>query len=409
MEKSFKLFVFVFAFFRLLSSFSQDSPHVSPDASSHLYDCVIKSIVLIECGDSSGSGFVARMRNVNYLFTNKHVIRSGNPVVAKLLDGQKLSLGTCQIADGVDLARFIVKTPVSALSISSSEPKIGQNVFIYGNSDGAGVATEIKGKILGVSGSLVETDAPFVQGNSGSAILADDGSVIGVATFALRADPSPSDWVKAGTRFSGTRRFGVRFNVRKWIPFDRDKIVQSEYAAIETPVGIGLRRFVIKGGNEYYFSGFCDVAFLAPKQAYYSPILHISCIFEIGNTRVVRSVLVTKPDTLESRSAAMSQSEIHSLSYNNPDISSSSQQRVTFGLKSLPDNRGFFSICRGLNRLRIPPKLIAYHLEVWSGGCIVADYSSVSYATLISKRIPTDWYHWNKYPNLFRYSEYSEY
>ena len=109
MEKSFKLFVFAFALSRLLSSFSQDIPHVSPDASSHLYDCVIKSIVLIECGDSSGSGFVARMRNVNYLFTNKHVIRSGNPVVAKLLDGQKLSLGTCQIADGVDLARFIVK------------------------------------------------------------------------------------------------------------------------------------------------------------------------------------------------------------------------------------------------------------------------------------------------------------
>ena len=406
MRNFFKQIVFAFVFSLLLSAFCQEFPPISPAVSSNLYDRVIKSIALIECGDSSGSGFVARMRNVNYLFTNKHVIRSGNPVVARLLDGQKLSLGSCQIADGVDLARFTLKTPVPALDISSSEPKIGQNVLIYGNSDGAGVATEIKGKVLGVSSTLVETDAPFVQGNSGSAIIADDGTVIGVATFARRADPSPSDWVKAGTRFSGVRRFGVRFNVRRWTPFDRDKIVQSEFAAIETPVGIGLRRFVIKGGDTFYFSGYCDAVFLVPQQAYYAPILHLSCIFEIGNSRVVRSVLVTKPNTLDSRPAPMSQAAIHSLSYNNPAISSYNQHRVTFGLKSLPDNRGFFSICTRRDCFNVPPKLIAYHLEVWSGGCIVADYSSVSYANLISKRIPTDWYHWNKYPNLFIYSEY---
>jgi hypothetical protein len=87
---------------------------------------------------------------------------------------------------------------------------------VYGNSLGSGVATELKGRILGVGPEKIEVDAEFVRGNSGSPILDAQGQVIGVATYVTRTAPG-TDWVADNTRFTLTRRFGLRLDKTTWV------------------------------------------------------------------------------------------------------------------------------------------------------------------------------------------------
>lgn len=106
-------------------------------------------------------------------------------------------------------------TDLPFLEVEPELPTVREAVTVMGNSDGAGVATQISGQVLGVGPELVEVDAKFVQGNSGSPILNGAGRVIGVASFATR-DEDVNNWVKNGTRFNTVRRFGYRLNHVQW-------------------------------------------------------------------------------------------------------------------------------------------------------------------------------------------------
>jgi len=119
--------------------------------------------------------------------------------------------------------------------MSTSPHNIGEAVSVFGNSEGGGVATSISGKLVGIGPVLIEIDAAFVRGNSGSPILDPKGEVLGVATFAVR-DADPNDWVKQGTRFTQVRRFGVRLNDAKWKVIDATQYFQraDALADIET-------------------------------------------------------------------------------------------------------------------------------------------------------------------------------
>jgi hypothetical protein len=57
-------------------------------------------------------------------------------------------------------------------------------VTVPGNSEGNGIPVQIHGKLIGVGPQLVEVDAKFVHGNSGSPIIhRASGKVIGIATL----------------------------------------------------------------------------------------------------------------------------------------------------------------------------------------------------------------------------------
>jgi len=94
-------------------------------------------------------------------------------------------------------------------------PDIGDPVVVLGNSDGRGVVTEIRGKVIGVGPREIEVDAAFVIGNSGSPVLDRHGRVIGIATY-LRDCRDDEDWSKADTRFNGIRRFALRLLGTRW-------------------------------------------------------------------------------------------------------------------------------------------------------------------------------------------------
>ena len=179
------------------------------------FEEVKDKLVVIECGDKAGSGFIVRDGGRPYLFTNAHVVRTG-AVIAHRLDGTRLKLGPRDDAVGRDMVRFALEDEsVPAFDLAAGVPDIGDPVVVLGNSDGRGVVTEIRGKVIGVGPREIEVDATFVIGNSGSPVLDRHGRVIGIATY-LRDCRNDEDWSKIDTRFNGIRRFALRLLGTRW-------------------------------------------------------------------------------------------------------------------------------------------------------------------------------------------------
>jgi len=173
-------------------------------------------IVIVEGNKGCGSGFIATAQDgVKYFYTNKHVVEGQREIKARLLDGREVELGDFQYAEDIDIVRFAVNDTYAALEFDLTMPMIGDEIVMFGNSAGAGVATKITGKVLGVGPSSVEVSARFVPGNSGSAILNKEGKVVAVATYVALFALS-DDWRFSGTRFTDVRRFGIRIYDAKW-------------------------------------------------------------------------------------------------------------------------------------------------------------------------------------------------
>ena len=191
--------------------FGKKKPQYQPTRFEEVKD----KLVVVTCGDKAGSGFIVRDGGRLYLFTNAHVVRKG-VVIAQRLDGTRMRLGPRDEAVGRDMVRFALEdTSASAFDLAAGVPNIGDPVVVLGNSDGRGVVTEIRGKVIGVGPREIEVDAAFVIGNSGSPVLDRHGRVIGIATY-LRDCRNDEDWSKTGTRFNGIRRFALRLLGTRW-------------------------------------------------------------------------------------------------------------------------------------------------------------------------------------------------
>ena len=191
--------------------FGKKKPQNQPTRFEEVKD----KLVVVTCGDKAGSGFIVRDGGRPYLFTNAHVVRKG-VVIAQRLDGTRLRLGPRDDAVGRDMVRFALEDEsVPAFDLAAGVPNIGDPVVVLGNSDGRGVVTEIRGKVIGVGPREIEVDAAFVIGNSGSPVLDRHGRVIGIATY-LRDCRNDEDWSKTNTRFNGIRRFALRLLGTRW-------------------------------------------------------------------------------------------------------------------------------------------------------------------------------------------------
>ena len=163
-------------------------------SSATRFEEVKDKLVVIVCGEKAGSGFIVRDGGRPYLFTNAHVVQRG-AVIAHRLDGTRLMLGPRDEAVGRDMVRFALDESMPAFDLAAGVPDIGDPVVVLGNSDGRGVVTEIRGKVIGVGPREIEVDAAFVIGNSGSPVLDRHGRVIGIATY-LRDCRDDADWSK---------------------------------------------------------------------------------------------------------------------------------------------------------------------------------------------------------------------
>jgi hypothetical protein len=178
-----------------------------------------EAIVIITTDRGTGTGFCCTLGGTNYLVTNTHVIEGAQRFQFQTLNRVALTGATLELANDRDLARIrLDKAPPATLSASAGTPKHNAKVTVLGNSGGAGAVTQLEGNVLAVGPEVIEVSAPFVSGNSGSPILDETGSVLGVATFVTKPGATVTNWITEGTRFDKPRRFAVRLANVQWIP-----------------------------------------------------------------------------------------------------------------------------------------------------------------------------------------------
>jgi hypothetical protein len=181
------------------------------------------SIVFVTGSEASGSGFIARDGTATYLITNAHVAAGIHDGTFTALDGTVIRGGSPAVAVGEDLFRMQYPAGGRRFKIMQDVDEnisIGDPVVVLGTAEGAGVVNTLIGKIVGIGTDLVEVDAPFVPGNSGSPIIdLKTERVIGVATY-MMLDP----FGDGGFGLFGpekVRRFGYRVDaVKTWEPVE---------------------------------------------------------------------------------------------------------------------------------------------------------------------------------------------
>lgn len=399
--------------------------------------------LIVQCDDSSGSGFVCEMDGRRYFITNEHVIRGQKRVAVFFCDGRKLKLGRMEIARDADLVRFAVSSNQPAFKLAGGEPRMHEKVRVFGNSDGKGVVTYIQGRIIGIGPKELEVSAEFINGNSGSAVLNEAGAVVGVATYATRSF-SPDDWVKADTRYSKVRRFALRLNGREWIRTDLKahyrKVVAEEErerkefgiypqtgATFKSP---SLRVNVQKRGTDvsYYVNGNITLG-LSTVKGIKNPLVRVVMLLDGGKLMVMDAVAdkpggeydfsyvpvyaygMPKSSYVYNIGNGIAAYYLEGMSFHQSVAQwgarpGSGKNIEYFDRSSLLS--GGFSIPRSISGVN-PPKIVAYRLECWQNGSLAGVYNSMRPDTLNSKKIPVDWFVMGKYPRKFLYAERCDY
>jgi len=200
----------------------QSGPFITPEvqqSASALIQTYHDSLVFVTGTGGSGSGFIATIGKASYLVTNVHVAAEIRDAAFKTLDGVAVQGGAPSMAIGEDIFCMALPSAAKPLEVMQgvdTNAAIGDDVVVLGNADGQGVVNTIIGKIVGIGPNLVEVDAPFVPGNSGSPIIhLKTGKVIGVATYTVT---NPYDLTTGqALKQPVVRRFGYRLDsVKGW-------------------------------------------------------------------------------------------------------------------------------------------------------------------------------------------------
>jgi S1-C subfamily serine protease len=148
----------------------------------------------IGCGElSTGTGFAI---DEHTIVTNRHVIEGLAVLEASTYDGRAINVTDAARATFADLA--IVRTSdllPSAAVLADANPQTGDHVTVVGFPSG-GQLTITEGEVLGTQpdplfstlGQVIVSDVYVEPGSSGSAVLDDQGRVVGVVYAKSSAD-----------------------------------------------------------------------------------------------------------------------------------------------------------------------------------------------------------------------------
>lgn len=153
------------------------------------FDAVQRMAVRIRnvgCGSlSTGSGFAI---DATTLITNRHVVADSAELQVSTYDGRDIDVTAASTASIADLA--LVRTAAELPSypeLAETDPVRGDMVTVVGYPQG-GSLTVTQGQVIGATtdplnanlGEVLVTDAAVEPGSSGSAVLDDQGRVVGV-------------------------------------------------------------------------------------------------------------------------------------------------------------------------------------------------------------------------------------
>ena len=186
----------------------------------------LKSCVTISCISGVGSGFFINHGGAIKVITCRHVIEDEPVVMVKDINGTEFAIKAISISKTCDIAVIDIehgeRRPI-CLDLVSDVGMINLDsaLVCYGDSEGTGVIVPCYGKLLGIGPNSIETDTPFVPGNSGGPVIVKNGcKVVGVASVLTRLNEG-NKWVK-GTRFDKqTRHFAVRIDNLQWGELER--------------------------------------------------------------------------------------------------------------------------------------------------------------------------------------------
>lgn len=178
----------------------------------YTFDDISGRLVTISCESklsrSSGSGFIAVMNGRTYLFTNQHVILGANKISCKTADGEAVRPRSIELSATRDIVRMELAGEMDGFSVSDTV-EIDDPIGVFGNSEGGGVATELYGRVTQIEPEIIDVDADFVSGNSGSPALNLNQEVIGIASYV--------QWSHEDEDGSETHRYCYRLSDSKWV------------------------------------------------------------------------------------------------------------------------------------------------------------------------------------------------
>ena len=154
-----------------------------------------------ETGRGAGTGVVL---DGGYVLTNAHVVEDATSVTVTGTDGRKRTADVVAADAQADIAVVKVSDSsglVPATLGTSDAPKVGDDVVAIGNAlalEGGmtvtrGIVSALNRSIdtgNGTLSGLIQTDAAISSGNSGGALVAANGDVIGINTAVAASDGS---------------------------------------------------------------------------------------------------------------------------------------------------------------------------------------------------------------------------
>jgi len=223
------------------TSTTATSPTAKPTArrltTAASMDEFLKSMVIIKGERGQGSGFIVKKNGQLCVATNQHVLSGNSNFTITGVDGTKYPTnGALFGAVDYDVAMLRIPDAKNFITIddnSDADAKIDDVVQVLGNADGGGVVTKIAGKLLGIGPDLVEVDAKFVPGNSGSPIIdTTTRKVIGIATY-VKNVYTQSELDKAADA-PPVRWFGYRLDtIKQWETLEWPRYTSEAVRVVE--------------------------------------------------------------------------------------------------------------------------------------------------------------------------------
>lgn len=203
----------------------------SPDPDWLMRSQWAEAVCTLEEDGRAGTGFVMWMEGNFYVITNQHVAFGMRHPEIRTVSGRTFTPLCIEAAEDRDIARILIDERPLAFS-KMRQAQLEEQVFVLGNSDGAGRITSLQGRVNGRSAKEIELTAEFVKGNSGSPIISESGMILGVATY-LELPPDPESETNTVT----PKRIGSVLDEEiEWLPVNWELALQRsrQYERLET-------------------------------------------------------------------------------------------------------------------------------------------------------------------------------